>query len=292
MTAPDMPIEEIVRIHDDDPAAAAHALRAMCASAMADKDLPQFSWLVNHVIGEKLGAWSEALQLQRLLPPTGPVVLRLQHAAAALLAGQAVQAWALQARIAQESGAPAEDARAAVALRVLQYTAESADPHDFAMALLDCARSLPAGPGGRKLGMAIASSLNNSVSALVERKVLPVDDAAVKSALVEGAQISRGVWGEAGTWMNHERADYLIALCGNRTGEWSIALQAARNGIATIEANGSEDVDRAFLLEVARASHGLGDESTRESARAEAVSMSQAFDASLHGWFNDCLKRA
>ena len=288
-----MSVQELVRIHDDEPARAADGLRALAGQAVPDKDLPQFSWLVNHVIGERQGAWPEALQLQRGLPATGPLVLRLQRAAAALLAGQPIEAWALQSRIARETGAPADHARAAVQLRAMQYTAEGAQAHEFAVALRDCVQALPQGAGAGKLGTAIATSLNNTVSALVERENLPVDDAEVRAAMVEGAQAARKAWGEAGTWVNHERADYLVALCGNRVSEWAIALEAARAGIATIEANGSEDVDRAFLLlEVARASHGLGDEATRESAKAQAKKLAETFDASLRPWFDGCAKRA
>lgn len=293
MAEANMSISELVRMHDEEPDRAAQGLRAMAAAGVAEQDMPQFAWLVNHVIGEKQGAWREALQLQQALPAGGPLVLRLQRAAAALLAGEAVEAWALQARIAGEAQVPPDQARAAVQLRAMQYLAERAEPCDFAAALRDCVQSVPSGAGTGKLGAALATSMNNTVSALVEREDLPVNDPDVSATLLEGAQAARRLWGDAGNWTNHERADYLIALCGNRVGEWAVALQAARNGIATIEANGSEDVDRAFLLlEVARASHGLGDEATRASAKAEAMKLAESFDASLHDWFNGCAKRA
>ena len=282
-------IQELVRIHDDEPQTVAAALRTLARQGtVQEKDQGQFAWLVNHVIGEKEGRWGEALELQRAaFPGAASVAPLLQRAAAALLAGEPVEAWAIQSRIAELHGATADVARAAVQLRATQYVAARAPAADLALSLRDCVRSLAAEAQAGAMAAALASSLNNGVSALLDRQDASPDAAVVREALVEGAQAARRLWHEAGNWVNHERADYLVALCCNRVGDWSQARQAAEAGLATIQANGSEDVDRAFLLlEVARASRGLGDEARREAARGEAMALAQGFDAGLREWFD------
>ncbi len=87
--------------------------------------------------------------------------------------------------------------------------------------------------------------------------------------------------------MHRERADYLVALTRNRVGEWNAARKAAQSGLETIAANGSEDVDKAFLhLEVARAALGamdpIGHAAAMESARALAA---QFKEPGLDEWF-------
>jgi hypothetical protein len=57
-TAPTL--QTIDHIHDSDPAGAAESLRSLVQRGIPADELPRFCWLVNHVIGEKLGAWGEA----------------------------------------------------------------------------------------------------------------------------------------------------------------------------------------------------------------------------------------
>ena len=89
--------------------------------------------------------------------------------------------------------------------------------------------------------------------------------------------------------MQHERADYLVALVCNASADWDAALAAATSGLATIEANGSEDVDRAFLLlEAGRAHRGAGRAAECESMRAAAFALAAAFEEpSLRPWFEE-----
>ena len=46
--------------HDDDPHRAADLLRRIDPVALPAERLPGFAFLLNHVLGEKLGAWPEA----------------------------------------------------------------------------------------------------------------------------------------------------------------------------------------------------------------------------------------
>ena len=69
-------------------------------------------------------------------------------------------------------------------------------------------------------------------------------------------------------------------------GEWESPRTAALSGLATIDANGPEDVDRAFLLlEVAHAERGLGQFEKSKEARSKAFELAASFEPTLHEWF-------
>ena len=64
-------------------------------------------------------------------------------------------------------------------------------------------------------------------------------------------------WRKCGTWINEERALYLLALVYNRVGKHEKALKHANHALRVIYANGKEVVDEAFIqLAVAAASCG------------------------------------
>jgi hypothetical protein len=158
---------------------------------------------------------------------------------------------------------------------------------EAALALQSVIDEVAAWTGFGPLATPIAAALNNTVSAILEREDADPADAAVRRVLVEGAEAARRAWRAAGTWVNFERADYLVALCRNKIGDWEAARDAAQSGLDTITANGTEDVDRAFLLlELGRAWRGLGDEAQREEARAAAKGIAAGFEAAwLTEWF-------
>ena len=288
--AANMTLDEMVARHDDDPHAVAEALRALEPSDVADTDATRCSFLAAHVIGELLGRWNEAFDVATRLAGSSRAPGALRHrAAAATLSGRALDAWAIERTIGEATGASPQLAAVAVRLAVLQYVVGSA-PHDrllpaFAATLdaLDALASM------QPLGAALGAALNNTVSTLLDRAKHRVDDAALGGAMRRGAEAARRAWREAGTWTEHERADYLVALVGNATGDWDGALAAAEAGLATIAANGSEDVDRAFLLlEAARAHRGAGRDAERDTARAAAFALAASFDEpSLKTWFDE-----
>jgi len=97
----------------------------------------------------------------------------------------------------------------------------------------------------------------------------------------------RELWNRAGTWVNHERADYLCALVFNRLGEFAKALEAAERGRLLIETHGSEDVDHAFLmLESVQALFGLERREEGASWLRQAAAIAEGWDdQSLKDWF-------
>ena len=84
-------LDEVQSCHDDDPTRAAGLLRRIAPSDLAPERWPGYAFLLNHVLGEKLGAWPEAhAMFDPLLQVAGtqaPQALWRQAAAAALLAG-------------------------------------------------------------------------------------------------------------------------------------------------------------------------------------------------------------
>lgn len=282
-----MTIDELILIHDSEPTVVATALRSFAIDGVASSDLARYAWLVNHVIGEKLGAWYEALDLHHRISMESRDIAVFRHlAVAASIAGAPIEAWTIETQLAEEAQASVEAARAAVRFGVLQFAPENISPIELARVFCACLKDIAADQPIGKLGPILAGSLNNVVSKLLDHPSAPTEEIVYRQALSDGAQICRKIWQGAGNWMNHERADYLVALCCNKLEDWAGARDAAQSGLKTIDANGSEDVDRAFLLlELGRAWRGLGDETQRATVRTQALELSKGFDDELRKWF-------
>ncbi|MBX9347237.1 hypothetical protein K5M36_09055 [Chromobacterium vaccinii] len=286
-------LDALMRTHDDRPDEAIAQLPGLLASPdLSAAALPRAAWLANHLLGEKKGDWRGAWALLKRLPlaEAGPVLLR-HCAVAATLAGDALGSWQLE-RQWLAGGANAECVRLALRLGVLQG-AQGSTPlpgllSEFS-ALLAALELCEAG----ELDAALASLLTNIVSALLERDELDIRDPSCAEILLSGARIARLLWGRAGNWVNHERAEYLQALTANRFERWPDGLSAADAGLALIAASGEEDVDRAFLLlERARALRGAGRQAEAEEAYDAAQALAASFDADLRPWFEDCARWA
>ena len=133
-----------------------------------------------------------------------------------------------------------------------------------------------------------APSLNNTISGLLDHKQLDITDASQCAAMEQGSRLCRQIWQVAGGWLQCERADYLIAISCNRIRNWHAAAEAAQAGLDTIAANGTEDVDRSFLLlELARAWREMGRQEECVAKRNEAFALAEQFDeVGLREWFD------
>ena len=284
-----MTLEEIDRIHDDEPARAAEGLRALDAAGVGTDQLSLLGFLLLHVLGEKLGHWTKAAdRLDSLLAGRGdaPLAVVAHAAAAAHLAGQADNR--ALAELARIGGTAAETAVALVALG-MRPPAETPGFAAELQRLADATRALD--PGG-PLDQRLAVGFNNATSALLDRAAPPVE-AGVAGALLAGSEAALRFWRAAGTWVNHERALYLRALVHNRVGNATAAGEDCRQALAIIDAHGGEEVDRAFLqLQMAGALHALGDEheGARQLAAARAAA-SEWDDAGLKTWFEEELAK-
>ena len=144
-------LDEADACHDAEPARAADLLRRIDMQALPAQRLPGLAFLLNHVLGEKLGAWREAWAMfTPLLQAAGdvpPPVLRRQAAAAAGLADDEGAAQLQIDAIAAATGASPELARDAVALTQAMYRAPG----------------LPAAQAARIVGPALAALDRKSV---------------------------------------------------------------------------------------------------------------------------------
>lgn len=279
----------LLRDHDAPPDDAAAVLADLAAQGVPEPQHAAFAALVNQIIGAGQDRWPEAfdLLLRTCAASSVPCVLR-NLAIAAWMSARPWQAWGYEAVLAQHARAAPAEAILSVRLGVLQYAVRRDAAAVVSRALNTCLAEATADADAGMLQAPIAAALNNIVSALLDAPDLDRTDAPSRAALREGADACRRRWRRAGSWLNHERADYLVALCRNALGEWAEAAAAARHGLDTIAANGSEDVDRAFLLlELARAQQALGYCGEAAGNRETAHEIAAAFDEpGLREWFD------
>lgn len=281
--------------HDDDAPRGAALLRAIDPAALSVARQSTYAFLLNHVLGEKLGTWAEALALHRrllALPTPAPVLWR-QAGAAALALGDVTVT-----RQATTAYAEANGVDTVRALDVLQLSAAAylVPGHDAdAAGRLARATIEPFGTdawsAAGSLDGAVAACLNNLANGLQERPLPDLRAPALREALSHCAELAHRFWLRAGTWVNVERALYLRAMVGNALGHAHAARALALEALALLDAHDaahSEDVDRAFVeLERAHACRALGLPQEAAAATARAQALSAAFDtADLTHWFD------
>jgi hypothetical protein len=89
---------------------------------------------------------------------------------------------------------------------------------------------------------ALAACYNNLATQLLDAPHDPQRDA----LMLEAAALSRSTWVEAGTWLQTERADHVLALCAAKTGDGAQSLRHARSCLAICEANHADAFERCF----------------------------------------------
>ena len=291
-------LEQAQACHDDDPARGADLLRRIDPAALPVDRLPGLAFLLNHVLGEKLGAWVEAhAMFAPLLRAAGdespPPVLWRQAAAAAGLAGDGAAAARHAASLASATGATAEQVGAVIALTQAMFRVPGLPAGEAAQTV---AAALPAFGASTwqdqatPLDAAVAACANNLASGLIERSPSDLQSPALRAATQEAAQLAERFWQRAGTWVQHERAAYLSALVANAFGDAARAREHALRALALIDANDAdhaEDVDRAFLLlEQSRACRALGLASEAQATLGQADALAAQFgDPGLDDWY-------
>lgn len=282
-------IDQLMEGHDADPAAVGRQLRQLDMASVAPADRGRLAWLINHVVGEKEECWAEAFALQLTMPDDelAPPALCCR-AVAATLAGDVLGTCAAELALVRSSGASIAETAMAIRLEALEHLVRNSDPVATAAALSHCLHEMHQWESPSRLDRMFAASLNNVVSALLDFSGATAGEAIYGKALADGAEYCRFLWRRVGTWTNHERAEYLVALCHNHLGQWQSARAAACAGLTIIDEHGPEDVDRAFiLLELARALSGLGEIEGAKGARSQACDIADAFsDTGLCSWFN------
>lgn len=288
-------LDEASACHDDDVPRGAALLRRIEPAALTADKLPSYAFLLNHVLGEKLGAWPEALQRQQqlLTLPSPPAVLWRQTGAAAAAAGDAASLERATAAYAEANAVPTAQARDIITLSAAMYQAPASNAVEAARVTLAAIAPFREAAWGDACAVdsAAASCLNNLASGLQDRPLADLRVPDLRAALQASAELAHRFWQRAGTWVNEERALYLLAMVGNALGAAAAARTHALKALALLDANDTahaEDVDRAFIeLERAHACCALGLSDEASDATAQANALATAFgDASLTASFD------
>jgi hypothetical protein len=291
------PLDDADACHDDEPARAATLLADVDVAQLDAAQRPRMAFLLNHVLGEKLGRWRDAhARQQALLAAAGEqaaAVLWRQAGAAARLAGDAAAEAAAASALAASAGAPPGQAAQVVALAAASFRVPALPDAEAGAATIDALAALDRDPAWQRAGgldAAAAACCNNLSAHLSERPLDQLGVAPLRAAMAASGEWSQRLWQRAGTWVHHERACYQRAIVANTLGEPHRAQAHAREGLALLDAHDAsneEFVDRAFLeLELAHASERMGLAAEATAARERAQALTAKFgDAGLEDWF-------
>jgi hypothetical protein len=245
--------------HAGDPAGVAARLPA--AMAMLEREPAQagaFLQFAEHLLLGHLGdpdALEPWLSFAASIPDAAPALERARLAAHLMRGGELL------------AGAQP----AAVQVRALGTAANGfATRGDIAIArrMLDTAASLARAPGApAEVLRALAAGYNNLATQLLEGRREPEAD----RLMMDTAHASRDTWQEAGTWLNVERAEYLLALCAAAIGDATQAVGHAEACLSICAAHDADAFERFFGHEaLARALLARGDR-VAAGARCEAM---------------------
>jgi len=280
MTTPEARLAEAIRIHDDDPWTARMLLLPLPGLLKEPDDLARLAWLATHVLGGLLRRWPEALTIcsQAVSAVSAPRADMLRSlAASATLAGDALEAAKAEADLTMALDASSDDCAALIRLLVIEQDLAK-ERLDRWRPLLERATIRAEVIGGPpELVRFLAITANNSASAILDW--YPTAGGKTAHVMERVARLSFRCWHAVGTWVQQERAHYLMALVLNATGQFSGAAEHARAGLALIEANEPAPIDRCFhQLALARALGALGDAAGSVAALAEAAAAAPSFD--------------
>jgi hypothetical protein len=244
----------------------------------------RFLGLANHAIGDHLGERARARALceqvlEQLAPEPGEGAW-LQAAVARHLDGDEDAAQAARACLPPEA---AQDVR--IGMLLAQARMHEGDWERAASLYEEGLRAAAALPEGHAAERAIAITSNNLATELLEQSGR---SPAQKALMASAAQAARTYWLRIGTWVNAERADYLLASVHAALGHAQEARTYAERGLETIRSGDEEQpVDEAFLhLARATACRDLGALQEQEASLARADELARGFDeAWLTSWF-------
>ena len=254
--------------HGEHPAEVAARLEGCIEDVGAPAEAQALARLGIHVMGEHLGEWMRGMRwLDALAVHAAPFSdealersLARGRATLRLAAGDATAALGL---VRDDAAAAYAAAAAAVAGRADFRRALDALEHARTLASAGLA---PGSPAVRALAVA-----GNNVSAALEEK--GDRDPAETAGMVAAAHTGLRYWRQAGTWLEHERAEYRLAsslLCAQ---DAAGAAAAARRCLALCAAHDAPALECFFGQEVlARACFAAGDASCGMAARSRAQS--------------------
>jgi hypothetical protein len=116
-------------------------------------------------------------------------------------------------------------------------------------------------------------------------------DAARDALMIEMAELERRAWARAGTWLEVERADYVLAMCHAAIGQGTQALGYATACLQACEAHGADAAERFFAHECnVHAARAAGDSASAAAHRARMVALlAEVQDAGMKAWCEETL---
>lgn len=238
------------------------------------EELPALAGLMVHVAGEHLGRWSDGLALLECLEglpvfdatnPSGKAVLRSKAVLHRCL-GDSIS----EARLTKASLTGGNLPEASDRVRVLTVAAAALlgqKQIERASADLETAMELAAyGPTKEDpAARALAVTANNLAVELEQR---PERTEAERALMLRSAEIALKFWIVAGGWMEHERAEYRLAMSHLKAGNTSQAFDHAQTCLRIVQENGPDPGEEFFAREaLARARLALGDADSAHSDR-------------------------
>lgn len=277
-------IDQAWNDHADDPRAV--AARLGDARPLLTREPGQvgaFVWLLEHVL---LGHLGDVQAIEPWLAELAPMVAGQPNAQPAFDRARLAQ------RLLRGGAAEPGEFAAAVMVRARGTAALGHVSHgDFARArsLMHGAAAIAREAGDPDSLKALAAGYNNLADHLRGQARQDSSDA----LMLEAAAAARGAWQSAGTWMNVERADYLLALCAVKVGDGAQAVAHAQSCLALCEANAADAYERFFAHQaLAEARRTAGDAAGARNELARMTSLlAEIDDASGHAYAQSTLDK-
>ncbi len=260
--------------HGDRPRDVAERLEQGYALIESEDQIAPFARLLAHVDGEHLARWRDGVaRLERLRrhprwsdDGDGPVFVRRLIAALEVASGAAPDP-------ALDAADRAHAHAVAAAAMIAQNKIATAIGH-LQTALAAAASGLPErDPAVR----ALAVAANNLAAALEEKSPR---DAGETVAMLAAARASREFWARAGTWLETQRAEYVLAKCHLAAGDAPMAQDHAAQCAAICERHGADAFERFFAQSVlALANRACGNDDRHAHAKAAALAQYARLEA-------------
>jgi hypothetical protein len=229
--------------------------------------IPRYAGLVTHVFGEHLGQWARGVAVQQALRGS-PAFDGSREVRGAIDRG--IAALNCCGGDASSLLPLAADDRVAVLAVV---SSAMLGRHDHAAALAAYDEALHGARDGLPTGSPALRSLaigGNSLAAALEEKPDRSDDET--AGMVRAAEAGVKYWTLAGTWLEHERAEYRLTRSLLQAGQPAAAAASAQRCLAVCTANDAPAFELFFGHAVlALALRATGDTGGYATSRQEAL---------------------
>ena len=272
--------------HGDKPQQAADRLATSLSLVTAPEHIAPFAQLVAHVFGEHLGQWDRGIEVLESLRGSpafddkGAVAGSVNRSIATLryTGGDSavLDPLSLEDRVAVLAAAASALAGRNEFKRAIAAYSEAMQCADAGL------------PSGSPAIRALAVGGNNLAAALEEKQDR---DAAETQGMAAAAEGGLRYWKQAGTWLEHERAEYRLARSLLQAGQATAAIQSARRCVEVCEQNDAPAFEQFFGHAVlAVAQRAAGDAESFKASRKRALQLFEQVAPEERTWCEPELK--